>query len=249
MTRLAFLAASVVALGLSALSANAASVYEATQTLTLTVIQGDDDVSIIYTPDAPFVVADASGGFGTFASASALGTSGTDTNPDFSLTTGSSFDLRSEAVGTAVNNAVASAATSEARKSGRLRLENTGQVAAQIIFQILYDMTWLATVDDPLTETATAEVLWEILLGDTALFSRSFTADAVAGLPGGTEANTPNTLQLIVELDPFEIEELTIRASSKGQATTPAPIPLPAAGWLLIAGLGGLALASRRRAT
>ncbi len=75
------------------------------------------------------------------------------------------------------------------------------------MFDILVDMTWLATVDDPFTEAASAEVFFEILLGDTTLVSRSFKADTEAGLAGGTEANTPNTLQLVAELEGFETKK------------------------------------------
>ena len=238
-----FLSATVVALGLSGLSASAAPIYEASQSLTWTVVQGDDDVVITYTPDAPFVSAVATGNFGTFSSASALGTF-----VAVNLTQGDAFVLAPQVEGVAVNDSVSNVAQSVARESGTLTLENTNQFATQILLDILYDMTWLATVDDPLTETATAEVFFEILLGNTTLFSRQFNADAVAGLPGGTDANAPNSLQLLVELDAFETDAYTIRATSMGRATTtPSVVPQPAAGWLLMAGIGGLVLARRRR--
>lgn len=239
-----FLSTAALALGLSSLTAGAATVYEAAQTLTLTVVQGDDDVAITYDPDDPFVTSFATGDFPTFASAAALGTAS-----EVTLTRGSSFTLEPSVEGLAGDNLVSNVSEAVARNSGTLTLENTSQMAAQIIFDILFDMTWLATVDDPLTDTATAEVFFEILLGSTTLFSRQFNADTVAGLPGGSASNTANTLQLVVELDAFETEEYTIRATSMGRATTtPSLIPLPAAGWLLIAGLGGLALAGRRKA-
>ncbi len=238
-----FLSATVVALGLSGLSASAAPVYGAAQSLTLTVVQDDDDVVITYTPDEPFVSAVATGDFGTSSSASALGTPSA-----VNLTRGDAFDLAPAVLDVAANNSVANVAHSVARRSGTLTLENTNQFATQILLDILFDMTWLATVDDPLTETATAEVFFEILLGNTTLLSRQFRADAVAGLPGGTEANAPDTLQLLVALDAFETDEYTILATSMGTATTtPSVVPQPAAGWLLIAGIGGLVLARRRR--
>lgn len=238
-----FLSATVVALGLSGLSASAASVYGAAQSLTLTVIQGDDDVVITYTPDAPFVSAVVAGDVGTFSSANALGTASA-----VNLTRGDAFDLAPAVLGVAANNAVSNVADSVARTSGTLTLENTNQFVTQILLDILFDMTWRATVDDPLTETATAEVFFEILLGNTTLLTRQFEADAVAGIPGGTEANMPDSLRLVVELDAFETEAYTIRATSMGRATTtPSVVPQPAAAWLLIAGIGGMVLARRRR--
>jgi hypothetical protein len=238
------LPATAFALGLSCLSANAATVYNASQSLTLTVVQGDDDVAITYDPDDPVLSVLATGDFPTFATTAVLGTAS-----DTSLSLGDSFELATGVGGIAGNSAQPNLSEASALRTGTLTLENTSQVAAQIVFDILFDMSWFATLQDPLTETASAGVLIEILLGETSVFSQQYQAISIGGTAGATDANDPETLQLIVELDAFESKAYTLRASSFGRATTePSVVPLPAAAWLLLAGLGGLVLVGRRRA-
>lgn len=237
------LSAAAIALGLSSPSAQAASLYQATQSLTFKLVQDDDDVGIAYQPTLPILDVFADGDIPTYAQASDQGT----LNP-VTLNRGLSFTLLPQVAGLAGDNTVANLSEARAERTGLLTLENTGTSATRVVFEIFFDLAWLATVDDPATETAMAEVFFEVILGQDVLLTRSHKADTLAGFANGTEVSS-SPFQLEAFLAGGQTQEYVIRAISKGKATTlPTVVPLPAAGWLLIAGLGGLALVGRRKA-
>lgn len=105
-----------------------------------------------------------------------------------------------------------------------------------------------ATVNNFIVDTIVGEVRAQV--NGTGGFAPIF--DAVARPNGAFDLNVSNTLATTLAAAFSNDGLLALEGARFGVARVTnlevAPVPLPAAGWLLLAGVGGLALMRRRRA-
>ncbi len=133
-----------------------------------------------------------------------------------------------------------------------LNLRNFGDEGLTVDLLLSYDFMRSTNVADPLLNTALA-------VGGWTLYTVTF-----AGMSGGSVVENFLTQGSLTTLGPDLASEdgfehsFIVGAGDQVQlnflmygtaetSTTVAPIPLPAAGWLLLGGLGGLGFAARRK--
>ena len=131
-------------------------------------------------------------------------------------------------------------------------LRNFGTVDRTVDLLLSYDFTRSTSVADPSWNTALAEVAWVF---ETVTFP---------GMSGGSVVEnflTQGSLSALgtdTALEDGFAHSFTVGAGDQVRvgfimygtaetSTTAAPIPLPAAGWLLLGGLGALGFAARRK--
>lgn len=133
-----------------------------------------------------------------------------------------------------------------------LNLRNFGDEGLTVDLLLSYDFMRSTNVADPLLNTAWAEVVW------------TFYTTTFPGMSGGSVLENILTQGTLTALGTDTASEngfghsFTVGAGDQVQvnffmygtaetSTTAAPIPLPAAGWLLLGGLGAFGFAARRK--
>ncbi|MFV0385423.1 VPLPA-CTERM sorting domain-containing protein [Paracoccus sp. (in: a-proteobacteria)] len=107
--------------------------------------------------------------------------------------------------------------------------------------QDLFDANY-ADVDTTVEKTAFQVALWETVYGDTFEY--------LSGGPAGVGTVLNNYLSAAASWTGSQVWKLTYLSNANPQSqdlVTASPIPVPAAGLLLLGGLGGLGLFARRR--
>jgi hypothetical protein len=133
--------------------------------------------------------------------------------------------------------------------SGGYFLENLGSSALEATFFFSWDFD-IETATDSLLDLATAEIMLSVVADPSAA---DFDGVNVMQSLSSSIANGANvggsSFSYTFTVPAFESLSIDMEASGFAQAETTqtvAPIPLPAAGWMLVAGLGALAAMRRR---
>jgi hypothetical protein len=230
------------AISLAAPSAQAATFYEAKAKLSITLTTLG---SATMTTEAEAIDFDvvSTGDIGSFSSATGDDVY-TTARPAFTLDDGVPFvegdnlTVVADAKGfTAATVTKPNTSEALAEFGGAITLTGPQGVSGKVVLTILYSLSTIATLDHPSRETAFA--------------SAQFTLDGVTRsidtlIGGGPLADID--ISETFDLTPGEERIIPFNLLVSGSATAlPAPIPLPAAAPLLLAGLGALGLAARRR--
>lgn len=86
------------------------------------------------------------------------------------------------------------------------------------------------------------------MAGGPDLYNTTYAPISTVGVTTIAGSFTSDTgIQLLLGPDAYDVGMSNIQYSVQAIQTNPATVPLPAAGWMLLAGLGGLVAASRRR--
>lgn len=118
-----------------------------------------------------------------------------------------------------------------------LGLANTGNAPIEVLFLVEYVLSGMAAVDRPLTDTALAFSSIDV---SSSLVSIAF-FESIDTLLSGTPPALSGFFEARV-LVPAGGETVTIDVLTEAQILIDAvPIPLPSAGFLLLAAIGGLA--------
>lgn len=136
-------------------------------------------------------------------------------------------------------------ASTTADASSFFIVENEGEESATYLFDLMYTISAEATSLSPSDSVfAFADLSVIDDFGDT-LFETELSFDSL-NLGQNTLSGTE---QISLSLGGYDFNSAEVFAEiSTSAVSSVAPIPLPAAGWLLVAGLGGLAALRRRGA-
>lgn len=138
------------------------------------------------------------------------------------------------------------AAIGEYFGSGVFLAENFGSTDAQATFFFSWDFDLETATDSP-HDLAIAEIMLSVLADPSPT---DFDGVAVTEVLSSSIANDANgggsSFSYTFNIPAFNSLAIDMEVSGKTQAEAIAPIPLPAAGWMLVAGLGALAAMRRR---
>lgn len=232
------LAAGALISGLAAAPAAAASFAFASADLEVSLLFRDADVFVTLFDDRAFDGSDFT---------TTTGGSGIADTFDSGFSTGSDewlagFTLLSTA------GAATGAAIGEYFGSGGFLVENLGQSDATATFFFSWDFEIETATDSALLDLAIAEIALSVTADPSPSdFAGVSVFELLASSVGNGKRASSGGFEYTFTIPAFESLAIEMTASGKAQAETVAPIPLPAAGWMLVAGLGALA-AMRRRA-
>ncbi len=232
-----FLAAGILLSGMAAAPVSAASFAFASADLEVSLLSADQDLFVTLFEDRAFDGSDFSEteeGSGVADSFD----SGFSTDPTEWIAGFTLLATAGDAKG---------AALGEYLGTGGFLVENLGSTDAEATFFFSYDFE-LETATDSALDLAVAEIILSVLADPSPA---DFDEVSVESLLSSSIADGANSggasFSFTFTIPAFSSLAIEMEVSGKAQAETIAPIPLPAAGWMLMAGVGALA-AMRRRA-
>ena len=131
-------------------------------------------------------------------------------------------------------------------------LRNVGTVDRTVDLLLSYDFTRSTSIADPSWNTASAEVIWLFEVIDfidifgNGSASTTLAHGSLSLLGTDTTAASGPAHSFTVEAGKMTRVNFYMIGIAE-TSTTAAPIPLPAAGWLLLGGLGAFGFAARRK--